>query len=57
VELDIGIDRRLPHAAEVPAYYVVVAEPLTNAAKQSQASAVKVRADIRGRKPQFVDSR
>ncbi len=39
------------------AAYYVVAESLTNAAKHSQASAVKVRADIWGAKPQFVDSR
>jgi hypothetical protein len=40
MELDIGIDRRLPGVAEV-ALYCVVAESLTNAAKQSQASVVK----------------
>jgi signal transduction histidine kinase len=40
MELDLGIDRRLPGVAEV-AVSCVVAESLTNAAKQSQASVVK----------------
>jgi signal transduction histidine kinase len=39
--LDTGIDRRLPEAIEVAAYYVV-AEALTNAAKHAQASEVTV---------------
>jgi signal transduction histidine kinase len=41
VELDLGVDRRLPDVAEVAAYYVV-AEALTNAAKHARASAVNV---------------
>ena len=45
MELDLGIDRPLPGVDEV-AVYCVVAESLTNAAKQSQASVVKGRADI-----------
>ena len=45
MELDLGIDRRLPGVAEV-AVCEVVAESLTNAGKQSQASVVKGRADI-----------
>jgi signal transduction histidine kinase len=47
--LDTAIDRRLPEAIEVAAYYVV-AEALANAAKHAQASAVTVcarRADDR----------
>ncbi len=47
--LDAAIDRRLPEAIEVAAYYVV-AEALANAAKHAQASAVTVcvrRADDR----------
>jgi signal transduction histidine kinase len=43
VTLDIATDRRLPESAEVAAYYVV-SEALTNAAKHSQASEVKVSA-------------
>ena len=39
--LDAAIDRRLPEAVEVAAYYVV-AEALANAAKHAQASEVKV---------------
>jgi signal transduction histidine kinase len=41
VELDLGVDRRLPESAEVAAYYVV-AEALTNAAKHARASEVNV---------------
>jgi PAS domain S-box-containing protein len=41
VELDLNVDRRLPESVEVAAYYVV-AEALTNAAKHSNASEVKV---------------
>jgi signal transduction histidine kinase len=41
VELDLGVDRRFPDAAEVAAYYVV-AEALTNAAKHAHASQVSV---------------
>jgi signal transduction histidine kinase len=44
VELDLGVDRRLPEPVEVAAYYVV-AEALTNAAKHARASAVNVRVD------------
>jgi signal transduction histidine kinase len=43
VSLDFDIGRRLPESAEVAAYYVV-AEALTNAAKYSQASEVRVHA-------------
>ncbi|WP_231988742.1 ATP-binding protein [Mycobacterium sp. 1274761.0] len=44
VTLDLGldVDRRMPEAVEVAAYYVV-AEVLTNAAKHSQASEVSIR--------------
>ena len=41
VTLDIGIERQLPEATEVAAYYVV-AEALTNADKHAQASEVSV---------------
>jgi signal transduction histidine kinase len=41
VELELGSDRRLPEPVEVAAYYVV-SEALTNAAKHSQASVVRV---------------
>jgi signal transduction histidine kinase len=44
VDLHLGVDQRLPDPAEVAAYYVV-AESLTNAAKHSQASEVKVSVD------------
>ena len=43
VSLDVAIEHQLSDAVEVAAYYVV-AEALTNAAKHSQASEVKVRA-------------
>jgi signal transduction histidine kinase len=43
VNLELGIERRLPDSVEVAAYYAV-AEALTNAAKHSQASEVRVRA-------------
>jgi signal transduction histidine kinase len=43
VSLDFDIGRRLPESAEVAAYYVV-AEALTNAAKHSHASEVRVHA-------------
>ena len=41
VELDLGVDRRLPDSVEVAAYYVV-AEALTNTAKYARASVVNV---------------
>jgi len=41
VELEVDADRRLPEPVEAAAYYVV-SEALTNAAKHSQASAVRV---------------
>jgi signal transduction histidine kinase len=41
VDLDLAINRRLPDAAEVGAYYIV-AEALTNAAKHARASQVAV---------------
>jgi signal transduction histidine kinase len=46
VELDVGVDQRLPDSVEVAAYYVV-AETLTNAAKHARASetTVRVKAD------------
>ncbi|MCW2686862.1 MAG: domain S-box [Mycobacterium sp.] len=47
VELDLGVDRRLPECAEVAAYYVV-AEALTNAAKYARASEVAVRVEAEG---------
>jgi signal transduction histidine kinase len=47
VDLDVGVERRLPDPVEVAAYYVV-AEALTNAAKYAQASEVNVRAETNG---------
>jgi signal transduction histidine kinase len=47
VELVLAVDRRLPDSAEVAAYYVV-AEALTNAAKYSNATEVKVCVDTDG---------
>jgi len=47
VELDLGVEGRLPDSAEVAAYYVV-AESLTNAAKHAQASEVTVKVDTDG---------
>ena len=47
VDLDVHVDRRLPEAVEVGAYYVV-AEALTNAAKHARASGVEVCAHATG---------
>ena len=44
VTFDMAVDRRVPEAVEVAAYYVV-AEGLTNAAKHSRASEVTVSAN------------
>jgi signal transduction histidine kinase len=41
VDFYLGIDRRLPESAEVAVYYVV-AEALTNAAKHTRASEVRL---------------
>lgn len=41
VALDLEVDRRMPESVEVAGYYVV-AEALTNAAKHSQASEVRI---------------
>jgi signal transduction histidine kinase len=41
VELDVGVDQRLPDSVEVAAYYVV-AETLTNVAKHARASVITV---------------
>ncbi|UQU68154.1 sensor histidine kinase [Couchioplanes caeruleus] len=47
VDLDLGIDRRLPEAVEVAAYFVVV-EALANVAKHSQATRAAVTATVHG---------
>ena len=47
VDLDVGVDRRLPDSIEVGAYYVV-SEALTNAAKHARASVVKVGIETEG---------
>ena len=47
VDLDLGVDRRLPDSVEVGAYYVV-SEALTNAAKHARASVVKVAIQTQG---------
>jgi signal transduction histidine kinase len=47
VELDVGVEGRLPDGVEVAAYYVV-AESLTNAAKHARASEVTVNVDTDG---------
>ena len=49
VELDLGVNRRFPDAAEAAAYYVV-AEALTNAAKHAHASQVHVCTETDGAK-------
>jgi len=41
VELNVGVDKRLPQQVEITTYYVV-SELLTNAAKHAQASAIHV---------------
>jgi signal transduction histidine kinase len=46
VELDVGVDGRLPEHIEVAAYYVV-SEALTNTAKHAQATVVRVGVHIR----------
>jgi signal transduction histidine kinase len=46
VDLDVRVDGRLPEPFEVAAYYVV-SEMLTNAAKHSQASVVRVDVETR----------
>jgi signal transduction histidine kinase len=48
VELDVRGDRRLAESVEVAAYYVV-SEALTNAAKHSGASKVRVEVEVDGR--------
>ncbi|WP_082946773.1 GAF domain-containing sensor histidine kinase [Mycobacterium sp. ACS4054] len=47
VDLEVGIEQRLPDSVEVAAYYVV-AEALANAAKHAQATHVAVRAHATG---------
>jgi signal transduction histidine kinase len=47
VNLDFAVERQLPDAVEVAAYYLV-AEALTNTAKYAEASEVKVRAETNG---------
>ena len=47
VQLELGVDRRLPESIEVAAYYVI-AEALTNAAKHAEASEVLVRTGFDG---------
>ena len=42
VQIDVGLDERLPEPVEAAAYYVV-AEAVTNAAKHAQADEVRVR--------------
>ena len=43
VDLELDVDRRLPEQVEVATYYVV-SEALTNAAKHSRASTLRIRA-------------
>ena len=47
LDLDLGVDRRLPDSVEVGAYYVV-SEALTNAAKHARASVVNVSVEAEG---------
>jgi signal transduction histidine kinase len=47
VELQGGVERRLPERVELAAYYVV-SEMLTNAAKHAQASVVEVAVEVQG---------
>jgi signal transduction histidine kinase len=47
LDLDLGVDRRLPDSIEVGAYYVV-SEALTNAAKHARASVVNVSVEAEG---------
>jgi PAS domain S-box-containing protein len=47
VEVVLRIERQLPQAVEVAAYYVV-SETLTNVAKHARASAVQLRAETEG---------
>jgi signal transduction histidine kinase len=47
VTLEVAVERRLPDAVEVAAYYVV-AEALTNTAKYAQASQLTVCVETKG---------
>jgi signal transduction histidine kinase len=47
LDLDLGVDRRLPESVEVGAYYVI-SEALTNAAKHARATVVQVVVDVEG---------
>jgi signal transduction histidine kinase len=49
VDVDVDLDRRLPAAMELAAYYVV-AEALTNVAKHAHADSASVRATVAGRR-------
>jgi signal transduction histidine kinase len=52
VDLELGVDRRLPDSVEVGAYYVV-SEALTNAAKHARASVVQVGVEAEGNNLHF----